>query len=226
MEADRMTPGAEDEAWLAIDDRSPSVDLPEELVQFVKPELQPGERLLWASKAHFPPHPIKFGPLEKAATLAITLLLATVAELGTLYLVDLGLAPSCLSDPDHEVAFFWSVLLYLATGLAGSTLAFGTLLMWASRAVDLRRLRRRIYALTDRRAIIWYAEAGSAPVSLPCETIESKYFKSVQYPHGYESVLLRRLDREPCGFLGVADAHLVVGLVRRHLLAGRMKDHS
>ena len=36
-----------------MDDRSPAEldDLPEDLLHLVKPELQPGERLLWASRA-------------------------------------------------------------------------------------------------------------------------------------------------------------------------------
>ena len=47
-----MRPGGAGTGWLVAEDGTSIDDLPEDLAGLVKPEVQPGERLFWVSRAH------------------------------------------------------------------------------------------------------------------------------------------------------------------------------
>jgi hypothetical protein len=212
MEADRMTPEAEDKAWLATDDASSADVLPEDLADLVKPELQPGERLLWAAKAMDRPPP---GTAEPHRVWIVTLVGFGIAG-GSFYAIFGPPRPRFVSA---EGLFIGTGLIATIVGLiAGIAATYSEAEWWGLHG----RFARNTYALTDRRAIIWIPLPHSKAVEVhtfPRASIKTIY--RLEYPDGYGSVRFGHptdeLHEGPHGFEGVADVRLVEDLVRRTL---------
>lgn len=100
----------------------------------IKSELAPDERLLWASRGR--PRGLPFrGPY----------LLATIVGV---ILFGLGIPASERKLPVGES---FGILLLVV----GALVLIGTLVSWVGEAIRLLNLQRKIYALTDRRLVIW-----------------------------------------------------------------------
>ena len=121
-------------------------DLTDELRARVKSELEPGERLLWTSRAVPSPAPIGAGYW-----------IASAIARGLLFL-GLGAIAFALGEPrpfSHKDSTM-PLGLFLCGG--GSILLAVTMGVWWNRRVELRRKANICYAITDRRAIAWLPE--------------------------------------------------------------------
>ncbi len=204
-----------------MDDRSPfELDaLPEELLHLVKPELQPGERLLWASSAGTAANLGSPWPSKIPLTWFFGLLTASVVGLSA---VPLGAGRG--QDPSEGG--------FLVIGTVAGTIAFFFAVFFVgnffSKTKDRARLAGQVYALTDRRAMIWVPGGRSAVAVYTFQqgTIGGNELHRVQYPDGSGDVLFQgHYFGGPCGFIGVADVRRVEELVRRFLVVpGREPD--
>src|SRR4051794_1017183 len=130
-----------------MDDRA-SVDadaLPEELRSLVNSELAPGERLLWAAR------PTRQPPLDLRGLAGATLVPVSM------FLVS-GICFAAL-DGSFGPVIARQEGLFVTTGLLAGTLGFvvicGIIVKLGSRSQGRSRSLRTLYALTDRRAILW-----------------------------------------------------------------------
>jgi hypothetical protein len=219
-----MTPGGEDKAWLAIDDRSSADDLPEDLAGLVKPELQPGECLLWASRARG--RPPGFIPTPIRSSLFAVLSLGTSAGAGYLMF---GPLRTRFERVDGLVTGIG--LIAFVAGLIAAFVASCTFLdKWWPRGL----IPGNIYALTDRRAIIWVPVRGSKAVEVHAYTRGSvRSIHRLEYPDGSGSVRFDYPTEEylgrPPGFDEIADVRRVEVLARRTLIepeADRRASHD
>ncbi len=187
-------------------------EMTDELSALVKPELAPGERLLWASRADRP------SPSAGESSRA------------------LGLRWSLILGAFGVICFFWAasldsrrfegiqsalVIAGIIAGLISSCVLLATLAGATSRARERRRLAGRLYALTDSRAMIWEPMPNSAAVTIHTfsrGTIEAQHLRRVQFPDGSGDVLFRNEYNHPPGFLGVGDVRRVEDLIRRFLM--------
>jgi hypothetical protein len=216
---DNPAPG--DRGLSAMDDRSPPepVDLPEDLIHLVKPELQPGERLLWASHAGAGSPSTVSAP--SWAPWIWFLGFASVS-LGCLVAVPIA-THRAREGPDAVLA-----ILGLLSGVIAFFFVIGFLGNFFSRRAERRKLKGQVYALTDRRGVIWMPEARSA-VSVHTfqrGTIKGTDLHRVQYPDGSGDVLFRVSHQQPSGFLGIADVRRVEELVRRFLVIPGQRSNS
>jgi hypothetical protein len=208
-----MTPGGEEKAWLAIDDRSSSDDLPEDLQQLVKPELQPGESLLWASMGRERPPGFIPAPVRSSAFAVLSL--GTSA--GAAYLM---FGPLRLRFERVDGLVTGIGLIAFVAGLISAFVAFCTLLdKWWPRG----RIPGKVYALTDRRAIIWVPIRGSQAVEVHTYTRGSvRSIHRLEYPDGSGSVRFDyptdEFQRGPSGFEEIADVRRVEVLARGTLI--------
>jgi hypothetical protein len=203
--------------WFA-DDRT---TLPEELAGRIKPELAPGERLLWAARS-------RSGLRSWTISLANWLwmvLSGLVAFLG-LGAGCLGLLGKMLQEP-AAVALIIGEIAFTVF-LASSGLAVHTWVM--NRGWGLG-LPATIYALTDLRAIVWRPDAGRGGLeifSFPPGTFRQVHRR--ENPDGSGDVILspvvglNLMSDPPKGFEGVADVARVERLVRDTLLNEPVED--
>jgi len=196
-----------------MDDRSPSDpdDLPEELISLVKPELEPGERLLWASRAGS----------GSPSSLAEPSLWAWVWFLGFLT-VSLGsfVGIPILASLRQEGGEGLLLVIGILCGVICCFFVVGHLSIFLAKRSERRKIDGQIYALTDRRAVIWLPGSKSS-VSVHTfqrGTIKGTDLHRVQYPDGSGDVLLRNTYQQPSGFLGIAEVRRVEELVRRFLV--------
>ncbi len=184
----------------------------EELEAFIKPELNPGERLLWASRVVRPSG--KDGPRPFASGLTWTV------GLGLVSVACLVLLPPAVVLR-MEAADALLLLVGIVAGIFSFFVALGTIAGVVSRRAARRASANRVYALTDRRAILWDPVAKSTAVTvhtLTRGTLKREHVRRVQYPDGSGDVLLRGKYEHPAGFLGVAEVRRVEELVRRYLI--------
>ncbi len=194
-----------------MDDGSPSLieDLPEELVELVKPELEPGERLLWASRSCVISPSINPWP-SVTALVWFTGFAAT--SVGCLSMVT-------NKNPGSD-GFFGVV--GLLSGVIVFFFVIGFVSHFFSKQNERRKLAGQIYALTDRRAIIWIPTKNLAFAVHTYQRgmIKSDLLHRIEYPDGSGDV---RLCGHPSfyhsGFQGIADVRRVEQLVRRFLIA-------
>ena len=207
-----MAPGGEDVTRSSIEGRLSEEDLPEDLIQFVKPELAPGERLLWASRADQGAARRRRGGQAVAGTWAVGLMAVGLA------CVVLSTRP----DPTIRQAEAALVTFGIAIGFVGSLIGFFTVASLASTARARRLRSRRIYAVTDRRAILWTPVAGSDAVTVhayPRGSIKPGQIERTQFPDGSGTLALQGGYSAHGNFEGIADVRRVEELVRRFLIA-------
>lgn len=183
----------------------------------VKAELAPGERLLWAGRPIPKPVRVTGGYLIAAffalgcGAICVLLILSLRAPAGRF-------APA-ENDGRTVGAFSAGFLAVITTWM--------TISAWRSKLAAARGEARRIYALTDRRAIFWQPVAGSEGVivtSYRPELIENLY--RIENPDGSGDVKFSGTGPSGSGFDNIADVRRVEDLVRMNLGpgVGRRKD--
>jgi hypothetical protein len=197
-----------------MDDWSPpeADALPEELVGFVKPELQPCERLLWAATQQ--PRPTRDGrPPWTSSYYAAAFIGLSLA----LFFVIFG--PLRQRFLMAEEAIILVGLITAIVGIIAGIIAVGC---WVERWVGGWRSYLKMYALTDRRAVIWVPQSDSGAVEV--HTMARGTISSVsrlEYPDGSGDVnFLAAASLSPFAkrFEGVPDVRRVEDLVRRTLI--------
>lgn len=191
-------------------------ELSEELRGRVKTELDPGERLLWAAR------PILKPPLPVTGFVAGGL---TAALLLGVALVCFAFSLRDARPPGNRGEIPGTVGLGLLCFCAAVVVILG---LWASvgqRRVATAKRGGTLYALTDRRAIIWSPERRGA---VKFETVARGSITGVyrrEFPDGTGDVLFRgpgynpELEYDgPTGFESVADVRRVEEQVRRTLV--------
>jgi hypothetical protein len=197
------------------------VDIPDDLLARVKPELRPGERLVWAGR------PVRVPPISRSSLAWATGCLGISYSLAAFFLaLFFGVATAWI-----EPLEVFKVLGTICTAVAG----FATIVCAVGGINDLderRRVAREVYALTDLRALIW----------IPGETRNAVQFFS--HDRGHFDRLHReerpdssgtltfsssrnRFNPGPKQFREVADVKRVEALARRFVIAEtRDKDES
>lgn len=131
-------------------------DLPDDLRGWIKSELAPGERLLWAAQSV--PSPRSIRGYVVGAGFGVGLVCAGAVCLAG-FIGGFGRLPS--SDRGVYLAIFG-----LLAGIVGSLVLLGTIGSWFEGQSERRRAAQRLYALTDRRAIIWRPRADPEAVEI------------------------------------------------------------
>jgi hypothetical protein len=186
-------------------------DLPEELIHLVKPELQPGERLLWASRAGAGSPSPGYRPSWAALTWFFGFAAVSVGCI-------VALPPMVNGNRDGAGAAL--AVIALVSGVIALFFIVGFLSTFFSRRSERRKLEGQVYALTDRRAIIWVpAERSAVSVhTFQRGTIKGEDLHRIQYPDGSGDVTFRFAYQQPSGFIGIAEVRRVEELVRRFLV--------
>jgi hypothetical protein len=187
-------------------------DISEDLRGRVKSELHPGERLLWAARA------LPTGDRRRSSPAA-----SLIA--GFLILISAGSTVMAARQPFGAQGAF--VFFALVTGLIGILITLGVIAQWNDRRRERARLASYLYALTDRRAIIWAPDSttrGVAVYTFPKGKVGSIH--RVEFPDGSGDVLFTLLESGDgygygysgaTGFVGVDDVRRVEEQVRRTL---------
>jgi hypothetical protein len=179
----------------------------------VKAELEPGERLLWSGR-HVP----KAEPVSGSTVAG----LATVVVAGG---VSLASFVTLFRHPTGEIAGL--VFLGLASFVVTFFVALGTLAGLNNRRKARETKEGTLYALTDRRAIIWVpdrAKGALAVYSIPRGQVARVH--RLEYPDGTGDVVLTLRDKAsfpwqtPSAFEGIPAVRRVEEQVRRTLIDG------
>ncbi len=191
-------------------------DLADEIKGRVKSELEPGERLLWAAPVYLRPDRFSTG-FERALILALILLVPSLVSWAKI-----------LENPLREIG---GLLFFgLLAGVVEFFLVLGILVNRVNHRAQRGRLSRTLYALTDRRAIVWTPEPSSEAVKVmtfPRGRVSGVHRR--EFPDGSGDVLFRATGDNAefgaefwsfTGFLGVADVRRVEEQVRT--LIGRL----
>jgi hypothetical protein len=203
-----------------MDDGSPPYfdTLPEELIELVKPELEPGERLLWASR-----------PGSRALKKETGNFSAEIA-VWAVGLVILGVACLVGNKFASDDRYPGVSALLLTVAVISGVASFLIILGWLSNAFSASEratLANQVYALTDQRAIIKTTDAKSQAVTIHSfhrGTIKPEHLHRIQYPDGSGDVNFQEAYRTPPGFLDVAEVRRVEGLIRRFLIASEARS--
>lgn len=187
-------------------------DLAESVRGRVKGELDPGERLLWAGQPQPRPEPVSAGMVGCGAFGGL-LAVASLALLTEAFRT---------TSADNSIAFrVWGVIALVAT------IASGLICLSGQRQRRSRRetLEGSLYALTDRRAILWLPQndrKGLAVHSIPRGQVARVH--RVEYPDGTGDVRFT-MTRDtydhwnvPTGFHGIPDVRRVEEQARRTLI--------
>jgi len=197
------------DAWAGDAER---IEIPEDLLAWIKPELEPGERLVWASRADRGSSPRGWRGHRAGAAWAAGWLAVGIASI----------VGSFRSSAWARQAEAGLTAIGIIFGTVGMLLGFGTLASLVG-AVRERRLRgRRFYALTDRRAIVWSPVAGSDAVTVhvyPRGSIRPEQIERTQFPDGGGTLAILGGFSIHGKFEGIAEARRVEELVRRFLVA-------
>lgn len=183
--------------------------LPEEWLARIKPELAPGERLIWAGQAKRPR-----GPSGRTAA---TLWASAFAAIGAFGFAGLfGMLGPQLREASGLMALMGvgasSISFLTVVGLVSHVLATG---------VNYSPLRASLYVLTDARAIAWTPFGGGVTVQ-STRRGAVKSLHRVEYADGSGNVVFDNLPPSPvglpAGFHNVPDARRVEALARLHLI--------
>ena len=185
-------------------------DLDEGLRELIKPELAPGERLLWAGRSN--KRTALGGFLADQAALAAGFGLTLVSATGFVFLAWFH---ARLRSAENLL-----VTLSILSGFAGALTFVGTGVAWISRAGEARKTTGRTYALTDRRAILWAPGRSPSAInvsSVPFTTIKVVQLMRVQYGDGSGDLSFTGAYGITDGFRGIQDVQRVEKLLRDHL---------
>ena len=187
-------------------------DLADHLLAQLKPELEPGERLVWASEPGR-------SPVGQPPSAGKALVLTALGFVGLgIALVGVRWLVGPQGDRVAELAAVSFVLAFLTVGL----LVVGGLLQMIKALCFPGDRRRPLYGLTDRRAIFLTPVAGTKAVqvqSIPRGSIRPESIRRVQRPDGSGDLLFLPDLARPNGFHGVANVRAVDLLLRRHSLS-------
>jgi hypothetical protein len=193
---------------------SPDVEaLPEGLIEFVKPELQPGERLLWAAIQQ--PRPTRTGrPPWTSSYYAVVLIGLSLA----LFFVAFG--PLRQHFLFAEGFIVLAGMVFAIVGIIAGLIAVGS---WIERWAIGGRTYRKMYAVTDRRAVIWIPQSDSGAVEVHTMARGTiAMVNRLEYPDGSGDVnFLLVAGLSPSGpnrFEGVSEVRRVEDLARRTLI--------
>jgi hypothetical protein len=188
------------------------LDASDELREAIKPELEPGERLLWASRPGLRAQKEGQG---NYSGLLIWLVGMMILSGGCLF-------GGQLRGPRFEAFAGLLSVIGVISGVIDFLILLGLFSSLVSDQPDRTSLAHQVYALTDRRAIIRLTDPKTLAVTVNSfhqGTIKSEDLHRVQYPDGSGNVVFRRGYGEPPGFLDVAEVQRVEGLIRRFLIA-------
>jgi hypothetical protein len=119
-------------------------ELPDDLLARVKSELEPGERLLWASQSDPPVEPRGMG--------------FYFVSVVTLFFLGLGIFFLMASGVKRQRADDSAMTPGLVVLGIACLLIFWLFASWKQRRTERRRMANSCYAVTDRRAIRWTPE--------------------------------------------------------------------
>ena len=182
-------------------------DLADDLRATIKSELAPDERLLWAARG-WVNAPASNGSclIAAAGLLAAGVLMAIIAG-----------RVAGQHATDNSVQNFGAVLAVVgAIGLILSTWVW-----FLHRAVRRQKWPRTLYALTDRRAILWLPSGRRAVNVHTVRRGAITHIYRVEFPDGTGDVRWSPLlmsEMGPGGFSGIPDVRRVEELARRILL--------
>jgi hypothetical protein len=202
-----------------VDDLLPSApeeiegELSDAIRSRVKSELHPGERLLWAS-----------GSLPRVASPGVGTVITSLVTLG-LFCHAIASLCQIAQNPLGPVGPFAGT--GIMSGIACAILSLCLFGAWHHRRSERRKASETLYALTDRRAIIWrpsYKKGGVEIYTIPRGKVVNVH--RIEYADGHGDVIFsyqRVGDDEvggwrPIGFEGVVEVRRVEELVRRTLL--------
>lgn len=199
-------------------------DLPDELRHRIKAELQPGERLLWSSRG-MPRGRTGCSPIAVGLLIVGSFLLSGVALAA--FFGKLGGPPA---DGTATLVFG------LGAAAVGLVTLFGVLSEWLTGRSKRSPVESGLYALTDRRAIIWKRapfQAGAVEVTTIARG-QARLIRRVEHPDGSGDVLFAVQDAwllegegwKPGGFEGITDVRRVEDLARRILFADPTQNES
>ena len=199
---------------MLVTDQVPTDSEPSELTDhlraLIKPELETGERLLWAEQPWRVPIPRSPSGMRGAGVVTLSFLATSLG----LMMARIGLGPEFdFLGVAAAVGFLLVLIFGLVWFLGAVVLGIRHLLR--------RILRRPTYALTDRRAIIWLPMAGSDALEIRVfsrGSIRPDGIRRIQRPDGSGDLLFVPSGLAPNGFLGVEHVRQVESLVRRHLV--------
>lgn len=182
----------------------------------VKAELAPGERLLWSARPLIKPTPASLG--FKALRIVDAFFM----------LMSMGLFVTANRSRSMDVdGFLFAGWLALFAALL---ITWALLASWNHRRMDLAKRSETLYALTDRRAIVWIPDRAEGAVKVQTfarGTVSGVH--RVEYPDGSGDILFRvngsGLDYAgeywgEFGILGIADVRTVEEQVLRTLTVG------
>jgi hypothetical protein len=181
----------------------------------VKGELEPGERLLWAARSEPMFQGVGFAFY---AFSALTIILLSLGLIG----MSRGLNRQRVNDGNEMVAG-----MVFAGG--ASAVLLGLIGNWRSKVKEHALASRSLYAITDRRAIIWAPEPKGNAVRIRTIPRGEVYnLVRLENPDGSGSVLFtsskddttHHIDAQwyTFGFRHVADVRRVELLVRNNLM--------
>ncbi len=189
-------------------------EMDDELRALVKPELEVGERMLWASRASLH-RPSSFSDLGNRLAWAAAFGIVCIACLSAFF-------GSFRPGVDHlKGPFFW---LGSLSGFICFVIITFCISYWFSDRTEFAKMANQCYALTDRRAIIWRRDPRTGGVEVFQFTPDKiRDVHRVEFPDGHGDVVFRLpqnaiYGQHPGAFQGVADVRLVEGMVRRVLL--------
>jgi hypothetical protein len=187
-------------------------DLPDDLRGRIKAELVPGERLLWAAPGRREPGRI-IGEVE---VMQILLIISLVAISGLCLAIDLGAFGR--DDEYHKmlvpVMFIVGLVAVLFMIVVGASISQ----KWTTR----RETPSTLYALTDRRAIVWVSNPKTKGVAI--HSFRQGRLGGVhrlEYPDGSGDLTFHYIRDSYYGpeeFVGIPDVRRVEDLVRQILV--------
>jgi hypothetical protein len=143
--------------------------------------------------------------------------------------VAIGFGLTTFSDvpgggPQLVPGFWASSMSTLGFMLAvlGATVGIFTLISLALTRWDRQLRARRVYALTDQRAIFWSPVSGTQAFTVrvfPRGSIKPELIERTEYPDGSGTLSLQGRFRDHGNFEGVAEVRRIEEMVRRYLVA-------